>query len=1038
MLEPQLPTNEAARIAALHALDLLDTDAEERFDRITRTALQLFDVPIALISLVDTNRQWFKSCQGLSISETPRSISFCGHAILQAEALVIPDTLSDPRFVDNPLVTADPYIRFYAGQPLCAPDGSRVGTLCLMDRRPRDLSASALRSLRDLAFWAERELHALQLVEAQRLLQQTETRMRSLIAALSEGIVLQDREGAIQACNASAERVLGLSAEQMMGRTPIDPRWRAIHEDGTPFPGDQHPAMVTLRTGEPCIDVLMGVHKPNGQLCWLLVNSQPMFLDGQGQPSAVVCSFADITERKQTEAALRSAEQRFRTLVEQLPAITYVAELDEDSSTLYTSPQIETMLGFSQDEWMADHSLWRKQIHPDDYERVMDDMQLAQATGTPLPSEYRMLTRDGQAIWFRDQSLVVRDAAGQPLYLQGIMFDITERKHAEAALCASESRNRALLDAIPDMMFRINREGVYLDMRADDTSDLATAPTMIVGRTVFDILPADVAQRVLTCIEQALATGTVRVIEYQLMLDQMVRDFEARVVVCAPNEVLAIVRDITERKNMERMKNEFVSTVSHELRTPLTSIRGSLGLIAGGVAGDVPAKARSMVDIAYKNSERLIRLINDILDIEKIESGKMIFCFQPVELAPLLQSTIEANRAYGQQFDVAFDLEITAADAWIYADSDRLVQALTNLLSNAAKFSPPGSRVLVTLARHGDLIRIAIRDRGQGIPDTFRARLFQKFAQADASDARQKGGTGLGLSITKAIVDKLGGRIELATELDVGSTFSIDLPEWNFRQLSSSTPSARILICEPDRDAAELLATMLRASGCAADVALAPDEAKQRLATGDFSALVLDLAMVGQECPALIRELREQEATCHLPIVLVSTRSEPNSQHRHSTTPALSQPLLRPLEVDRLHEVLTRIERPAQTRAQILHVEDESDVQRVVAALLGEIADVTPAASVDEARRRLELERFDLVILDVELPDGSGLALLNSMSGTAGVPAPVIIFAAREPSQLARSNVAATLMKSQTSNQQLLETVTALIKRPWSHDQRGA
>jgi DNA-binding response OmpR family regulator len=154
--------------------------------------------------------------------------------------------------------------------------------------------------------------------------------------------------------------------------------------------------------------------------------------------------------------------------------------------------------------------------------------------------------------------------------------------------------------------------------------------------------------------------------------------------------------------------------------------------------------------------------------------------------------------------------------------------------------------------------------------------------------------------------------------------------------------------------------------------------------------------------------------------------------------PAPKQPLRQPVETERLIEVLRRLERPAEARAQILHVEDERDVQRVVAALLGEIADVTPAASLDEARRRLELERFDLVILDVELPDGSGLALLNSISGTAGVPAPVIIFAAREPSRLERSTVAATLMKSQTTNQQLLETVTALIKRPWSRDQRGA
>jgi PAS domain S-box-containing protein len=627
---------------------------------------------------------------------------------------------------------------------------------------------------------------------AEAALRESESRYRSVIASLSEGIVLQDRSGAVQTCNDSAERILGLSADQLMGSTSFDPRWHTIHEDGRPFPSEDHPAVVTLSTGRSCNDVVMGVYKPDGALKWVSVNSHAMFYSGATELSAVVCSFADITERKQTEAALRAAEQRFRTLVEQLPAITYVAALDSDSSTIYTSPQIETMLGFSQAEWMADHDLWRKQIHPDDYTRVMADVVLSQSTGVPAPSEYRMLTRSGRPQWFRDQAVIIHDPAGQPLFMQGVMFDITERKLAEAALGASESRNRALLDAIPDSMFRLSRDGVYLDVRADKASDLLLPPDMLLGRTLFDALPPEVVRQFMACIEQALGTdieqalGTeaVQFIEYQLLLEQTVHDFEARVVVCAENEVLAIVRDITDRKNIERMKNEFVSTVSHELRTPLTSIRGALGLILGGVSGEIPPKVRAMVEIASKNSERLIRLINDILDIDKIESGKMIFNLQPVELMPLLKYVIDINRAYGQQFDITFALESPIAGAWVYTDSDRLIQALTNLLSNAAKFSSPGARVLVSLARHGGLLRIAIHDRGPGIPETFRERLFQKFAQADASDARQKGGTGLGLSITKAIVEKLGGQIDVMIAPDVGSIFFIDLPEWHILDLA--------------------------------------------------------------------------------------------------------------------------------------------------------------------------------------------------------------------------------------------------------------
>jgi PAS domain S-box-containing protein len=491
-----------------------------------------------------------------------------------------------------------------------------------------------------------------------------------------------------------------------------------------------------------------------------------------------VAIYRDIVRRERAEEALRAAEQRFRTLVEQLPAITYVAALDSQSSTIYTSPQIETMLGFSQTEWMADHNLWHKQLHPDDHARVMADMVLSQSTGVPVPSEYRMLTRSGHVQWFRDQAVIVHDPAEQPLFMQGIMFDITERKLTEAALRVSESRNRALLDAMPDSIFRLSREGMYLDVRADNAGDLLLPLDMLLGRLLSDALPSDVARQWMACIEQTLLTETVQFIEYQLVLEQIVQDFEARVVVCAENEVLAIVRNITDRKNIERMKNEFISTVSHELRTPLTSICGALGLIVGGIAGEIPPKALLMVEIASKNSERLIRLINDILDIDKIESGKMVFNFQPVELTPLLEHVIDMNRAYGQQFDITFKLESSLAGAWVYADSDRLIQALTNLLSNAAKFSPIGAQVLVSLTRRSEMLRIAIQDRGPGIPEAFRARLFQRFAQADASDARQKGGTGLGLNITKAIVEKLGGQIDVMILPEAGSMFFIDLPEW--------------------------------------------------------------------------------------------------------------------------------------------------------------------------------------------------------------------------------------------------------------------
>jgi PAS domain S-box-containing protein len=218
--------------------------------------------------------------------------------------------------------------------------------------------------------------------------------------------------------------------------------------------------------------------------------------------------------------------------------------------------------------------------------------------------------------------------------------------------------------------------------------------------------------------------------------------------------VYGVARDIQEQKRIEQMKNDFISVVSHELRTPLTSIRGSLGLLAGGVAGELPEKASNLVEIAAKNSERLVRLINDILDIEKIESGQMGFRFAPVELAPVVEQALESNRAYAEVLGVELRHTATVPGARVWADPDRLLQVLANLLSNGAKFSPSGGVVEVALERLDGNLRVSVTDHGRGVPPDFRSQMFEKFAQADSSSTRQKGGSGLGLSISKAIVER--------------------------------------------------------------------------------------------------------------------------------------------------------------------------------------------------------------------------------------------------------------------------------------------
>jgi signal transduction histidine kinase len=241
------------------------------------------------------------------------------------------------------------------------------------------------------------------------------------------------------------------------------------------------------------------------------------------------------------------------------------------------------------------------------------------------------------------------------------------------------------------------------------------------------------------------------------------------------NVVMQSLEEAAAKAN--RIKNEFVSTVSHELRTPLTSINASLGLMADGVVGELSSESRDLVRIARENSERLVRLITDILDIDKIESGKLEYDVREFEIGALVEQAVETHRAHASERSVALVMNDEAAGARVRADADRLIQVVTNLLSNAVKFSPKGVPVEVSIARYDGMIRVAVRDRGPGIPKSFHDLVFEKFTQADTSDQRRLGGTGLGLSICRAIVEDLGGRIDFETEIGAGTTLFFDLPE---------------------------------------------------------------------------------------------------------------------------------------------------------------------------------------------------------------------------------------------------------------------
>jgi PAS domain S-box-containing protein len=352
-------------------------------------------------------------------------------------------------------------------------------------------------------------------------------------------------------------------------------------------------------------------------------------------------------------------------------------------------------------------------------------------------------------------------------------------------LSRSEERANAIVRNALDAIITIDARGIIETFNPMAQQIFGYGEDEIIGRNVSTLMPEPHHSNHDGYLANYLRTGDAKIIGTGREVSGLRRDGSVFPMDLSVSDIrvgeetrfAGIVRDLSERKKIENIKNEFISMVSHELRTPLTSIMGSLGLVKAGVGGELPIKAGTMIEIAHKNSDRLVRLINDILDIEKIASGKMDFRMESLEVMSLVHQALEANKGYGERHGVEFVLVGDLADARVQGDQDRLMQVFANLLSNAAKYSPEGEKVKISLARRTGAVRIEVTDKGSGVPEDFHDRLFEKFSQADSSDTRQKGGTGLGLSIAKAIMEKHGGTIGLDLEADQGTTFFFELPE---------------------------------------------------------------------------------------------------------------------------------------------------------------------------------------------------------------------------------------------------------------------
>ena len=415
--------------------------------------------------------------------------------------------------------------------------------------------------------------------------------------------------------------------------------------------------------------------------------------------------------------------------------------------------------------------------------------------------------------------------------------DITEEKRSRRAAEEREQRLRAIFETVLDGIVTIDADSTIESFNPAAERIFGYAADTIVGRHIHALVAEAHREGLDSFISGDLARNATAVMggrgdpiegrrsdgqtfAMELLVSEMWLG--------GTRKFTAVVRDDSERQKLDRMKNEFISTVSHELRTPLTSIGGALGLIEGGLAGEVSEKAAHLISVARANCERLVRLINDILDVEKMESGRMEFQIRRMDLGAVVSRAIEANAAAAAAFDVALTFREPSRGVCVDADNDRLMQVLTNLISNAAKYSPPGDTVTVSIGEDGDLVRVTVADNGPGIPEEFRARIFSKFGQADSSDSRAKGGTGLGLHICRTIVERLGGTIDF--EVGAGCRFYFTLPrshDVDHPPLPADAP--RVLICDADAGKAAFLSSVMISRGIATEVAVTASESEQWL-----------------------------------------------------------------------------------------------------------------------------------------------------------------------------------------------------------------
>jgi two-component system, OmpR family, sensor histidine kinase VicK len=780
-------------VALRQEFEMFDRNPDPALDELTELSAVLSNADYAYVGWMDFNRLWFKSRFGFEALDQPRSTTACQWLLEQGQPLLIREAGLDSRFppVGVPLMGARP-CQSYAGVPLVSSTQQVIGTLAVLAREPERFSQEHITLLEVLGRQVVTRLELYARIRAQEQAQRLRLRTdralameRCFVAATLDSIpalvAVLDTAGRTVRLNHSCAQMTGLSLADAVGRPFVD----EVLE-----PEDRHWAAARLR--DAATGQVSGPHETawrvvgglSRRVSWTLRPLQ----GPNGEIQYLIVSGQDVTDQRQMEMALHSSEARYREVVENSLGFVFTCSLEGRLTSLnaFTAETLgyrtEALTGRFVAELLDAAGLAAFQ----DCLRTLESKEEWQGA-LPLRRSDGVYRR----IACRSRRM---ELPGERPFVIVHGTDVTEQHEAEQAMHVATRQRELILESVGDGIYGIDLEGRLTFINAAGAHALGYRAEQLTGRDLHEVIHHSHADGTPYSKSTNPILQALRRCESIRMRDEVFwrHDGSAFPVEYSANPLMeegrisgmvVAFQDVSERRRLERMKDEFISTVSHELRTPLTSLRASLGLISSGTLDKRPEKQRQMLDMAIGNSDRLIRLVNDILDFEKVEKGKLPFDRQTVEAIDLLRRA--ADVAYTTASQARISVRVEAKSAQIVADEERILQVLNELVANAIKFSAADTSIRLSAkptepgaddAAETAEVCFTVEDQGRGIAAEKLERIFERFQQGDASDSRALGGTGLGLALCRSIVEQHGGRIWAESVPGQGSRFHFTVP----------------------------------------------------------------------------------------------------------------------------------------------------------------------------------------------------------------------------------------------------------------------